>query len=143
MFGVLGFFAFYAFTYYALKRLPGRDRLDDRASVPLLTFLLAVLQRLERFRWRGLMGAVVAVTGVAIMAGRVRAGDLHLPRHPGDGRRRGVRIGGGPDAEAVPREPPVTTNAVGVRVGGMLLIGLSPVIGETLALPPGPSRGPR
>ena len=48
------------------------------ASVPLLTVMFAAAHRLERLRLRGVLGAVVALTGIAIMSSGALAGDVSL-----------------------------------------------------------------
>jgi drug/metabolite transporter (DMT)-like permease len=37
------------------------------ACVPLFTFVLALAQRQEQFRWEGLAGATLAVAGIAVV----------------------------------------------------------------------------
>jgi drug/metabolite transporter (DMT)-like permease len=135
IYGVLGFFAFYAFAYYALNHLPAGIVSVTAASAPLLTLMLAVAQRLEPFRWRGLVGAVLAIAGVAIMAGRGGAADLHLPGILAVVAAAACASEAGLLLKRFPGSHPITTNAVGMLVGAVLLIGVSAVIGEPLAVP--------
>jgi len=135
LYGILSFTAFYALTYYAIQRLPAGIAAILGATVPLLTFLFAVVQRLEPFRWRGLIGAVVAVAGIAILAGGAGDGSIHVPSV------LAMLAGAACGAEAgivlkrFPGTHPVTTNAVAIAIGGVLLLVLSVSTGESFALP--------
>jgi drug/metabolite transporter (DMT)-like permease len=135
LYGVLSFTAFYALTYYAIQRLPAGIAAILGATVPLLTFLFAVVQRLEPFRWRGLIGAVVAVSGIAILAGGSGEGSIHLPSvlallaGTAAGAEAGIVL------KRFPGTHPITTNAVAIATGGVLLLVLSTIAGETVELP--------
>src|SRR6185437_14473533 len=71
-------------------------------SVPLLTLLLAVLQRLEPFRVRGLAGAILSVLALVGAAAATAQAAITVRR---------IR-----DAEPLP------VNAVGMAVGSVLLL---------------------
>ncbi len=135
LYGVLSFTAFYALTYYAIQRLPAGIAAILGATVPLLTFFFAVVQRLEPFRWRGLIGAVIAVAGIAILAGGAGDGSIHLPSvfallaGTACGAEAGIVL------KRFPGTHPVTTNAVAIGIGAVLLVALSVIAGESFALP--------
>lgn len=135
IYGALGFFAFYALAYYALGHLPAGIVSVTAASAPLLTLVLAVAQRLEPFRWRGLAGAVLAIAGVAIMAGRGAGADLHVPAILAVIGAAACASEAGLLLKRFPGSHPVTTNAVGMATGAVLLIAASVVTGERLVLP--------
>src|SRR5262249_53442688 len=64
-----GFFSVgvsFALLYYAFVALPASLGSIIVALGPLFTFFLAILHRTEKFRWQGLLGGVIAVTGIAI-----------------------------------------------------------------------------
>ena len=68
----------FGFLYWGLVRAPASLAGAMLAFGPLLTFLFAVAHRLERFRWRGLIGALIAVAG--ILFGVLNGfGALHVP----------------------------------------------------------------
>lgn len=48
------------------------------ASVPLVTFAAAVLHPLESFRWLTLGGGLLAIAGIAVMAGGAGTGAISL-----------------------------------------------------------------
>jgi drug/metabolite transporter (DMT)-like permease len=67
LYGALAFGLAYAFAYWSLVGLKAGLLSVVTATVPLLTLLLAAVHRIERFRWRGLAGALLALVGIAII----------------------------------------------------------------------------
>lgn len=135
LYGVLGFGLAFAFAYWGLQRVSAGFGAVLLATVPLLTFLFALAHRQERFRWDGLIGGCIAIAGMAVIFR--------------EGMSAGVPIGSllvllGAAAcfaetsivvKAFPKVHPVSLNAVGIGVGGMMLLVLTFVYGEALALP--------
>ncbi len=64
---VLNFGAFYALVYWGLLETPAGLTMIILATVPLLTLILAVLHRLERFSVQSAIGSLVALGGMAIV----------------------------------------------------------------------------
>jgi drug/metabolite transporter (DMT)-like permease/RimJ/RimL family protein N-acetyltransferase len=139
VFGTLNFFAGYALFYWGLQKVPAALAGVIFGAVPLFTFVLAVLQRLERFVLRAALGAIVAVAGIALMAGS-----------PSDGTVRpiylvAVLLSALTAAETTvvikrfPTAHPVAMNAVGMAVGSPLLLALSALSGERWHVPSGSS----
>jgi drug/metabolite transporter (DMT)-like permease len=102
---------------------------------PLVTFILAVAQRQERFHVQGLAGALIALLGIAIVfAEQVQAaipiGALLL-----------VIVGaaaiaeGGIMLKAIPKSDPFATNAVAMLTGSAVLLAGSFALGETHEIP--------
>jgi drug/metabolite transporter (DMT)-like permease len=69
LYGLFGFAAFYALAYFGLVDAPAGVARVLIAGAPLLTLLLAVVQRLEKFRWQGLVGSLIAAAGIAVIFG--------------------------------------------------------------------------
>lgn len=67
LFGVLTFGAMFGLMYWALQDAPAGVASVLFAMLPLITFVLAIAHRLERFRWHGLAGALIAAGGVAVI----------------------------------------------------------------------------
>ena len=135
LYGVFGFGAFYALAYVGLQEAPAGLASVVLSSAPLATFLLAVAQRQERFRWRGLVGAVVAVAGIVIMFGAPGASGVSMATFL-------VLVGAAVAASEAnviikwfPKAHPVTTNAVAMLAGSAMLLALSLVTGESQVLP--------
>lgn len=135
LYGTLGFGAAYAFMYIALTELSVGVASVLMATVPVLTLLLAALQRLERITGRGLVGGALAVAGIAVLSVRSLGGDIPL--------RYLLAAIAAPIAAAqstvvvkrFPRTHPVATNAVGMLVGAALLAVASVAAGEAWTLP--------
>src|SRR5439155_21031913 len=68
-YGWLGLGGAFGFIYWGLVQSPAGLAQVILALVPLLTFLLAVAQGLERFLLQSLAGALMALIGIAIVFG--------------------------------------------------------------------------
>ena len=134
LYGLLGFGGFYALTYVGLQEASAGSGAVLLSLAPLTTFLLAVAQGQEAFRWRALIGAVVALAGIVVMFGA-----------PG-----GVPLGSvlaflgaaaavgeaGVIAKWFPRDAhPVSMNAIAMGVGSVALLVLSAIAGESWDVP--------
>src|SRR5713101_3715030 len=69
LYGIFGFAGAFGFIYWGLVETPAGLAQVILALVPLLTFLFAVAQGLERFRRQSLAGALIALIGIAIVFG--------------------------------------------------------------------------
>lgn len=135
LYGVLGFGGAFGFIYWGLVRTPAGLGQVILALVPLVTFLLAVVQRLERFRRQSLAGALIALAGIAVVFDE--------------------RVGAGAPIESMlailaaavcmaesnvvvkrfPKCHPVANNAIAMSTGAAILLAVSLVAGEPRVLP--------
>lgn len=135
LYGVVGFAASFGFVYPALREVPAGTAIVFLAMVPLLTFGLAILHGQEQFHVQGLLGALIALGGVAIVVADqltaavpivsmlfMFAGTLFIAES-------GIIL------KWVPRSDPFATNAVAMLAGAAVLLALSGLTGETWALP--------
>jgi O-acetylserine/cysteine efflux transporter len=77
LYGIFNFGITYVFLYTGLRDAPAGTTAVVTAITPLLTVILAVAQRVERFRPAGLAGAAIAGVGIAVIfANQV---SLHVP----------------------------------------------------------------
>jgi drug/metabolite transporter (DMT)-like permease len=135
LFGVLGFAGFFAFGYWALVYLPAGIAGTLAASVPLLTMLFAAAHGLEALTLRGLAGSGIAMAGIAVMLGAPSAAGVAL------GPVLSVLAAAACDAEAnvvvkkLPLGHPVTTNAVAMLAGSLILLAMSAIVRESWFLP--------
>lgn len=138
VYGLLAFAISYALMYWSLVRVTAGVATVVLAIVPLATLLLATAQGHERLAARSVLGAILAIAGIAWMTF-------------------------GPDATAVPLGPlvamlvaalvigqsiilgkrlsgnhPAMTNAVGMSAGAVMLLAISLVAGEPWVLPRAP-----
>ena len=139
LYGIVGFAGAFAFFFLALVDTPPGTAQLLISIVPLATFGLAIAHRLERFRWRGLIGALIAVAGVAVVFGDRASADVPI------WSLLTVLAGAVCVAESAvivkltPRSHPLVTNAIGMLVGGVLLLALSMLLAEAWVAP---SRAP-
>jgi len=138
LYGTLNFALAYALMYTALVDVPAGLAMVVFALIPLLTLLLAVLQRLETLRSRSLVGALIATAGVALSAGlgttvAVPAIALVLLLLSAL-----VAAEAGVMVKLVPPGDPVTANLIGMSIGTLALGALAVGTGEAIALPGDP-----
>jgi len=135
LYGALGFGAFYALMYWALVSVPAGLAAVLVALVPLLTFLLAIAHGLERFRLRGLVGALIAVAGIAVVFAEQLGGAVDVAALLACIAAAGCAAESAVVAKLFPRVDPAATNAVGILAGLAILAPLSLAAGETWTLP--------
>lgn len=138
LFGILNFAGAYAFLYWGLQHIRAGLGSVIMSTVPLLTLLLVNAHRIERFSWRGVAGALLATAGIAVMSSQELSGGapvvslLTLIAGALCIAESGVVI------KLHPKSDPVTTNAVAMTIGAVLLLALSAVSGEPWRLPSRP-----
>jgi drug/metabolite transporter (DMT)-like permease len=135
LFGALQFGAGFGLVYWGLVRAPAGLAQVLLACVPLLTFGLALLHRQERFRPESLIGAFVAVGGIAVVFSNALHAGVPL------GSMAAILGGAACWAEALvvvkafPAIHPAVMNAIAMGVGGVVLVALGAVFGESFTLP--------
>jgi drug/metabolite transporter (DMT)-like permease len=135
VYGVLGFAAFYALMYWSLTQVTAGVAVVVMAVVPLVTLLLSAVEGIERLRARSVFGALLALAGIAWMTFGPQhvvvplaalAAMLGAAITVSQSIIIGKRISG---------NHPAVTNAVGMTVGALLLLGLSLLAGEAWSFP--------
>jgi drug/metabolite transporter (DMT)-like permease len=135
LYGLLGFGGGYAFIYWGLVAVPAGLGQVVLALVPLLTFFLALAHRQETFRWRGLLGGVLAVLGISIAySAQVRA-DVPLLSLLAVAASAACTAEAAVIIKKFPRSDALVTNAIAMGVGALLLLCLSFGVGERWFLP--------
>jgi drug/metabolite transporter (DMT)-like permease len=135
LYGTLAFAASFAFIYPALREVPAGAAMVLISLVPLFTFGFAILHGQERFQVQGLVGALVALGGVALIVADQLDADVPF------GSLLLILVGVAFIAESgvvlkwVPRSDPFATNAVAMLVGAVILVVISIISGETWTLP--------
>lgn len=139
LYGAVGFGASYGLMYPGFRETPAGTGMVLIALTPLMTFGLAIAQRQERFHIQGLLGALIALAGVAIvfaaqLDANVPLASLVL-----------ILLGTVCIAETavivklIPRSDPFGTNAVGMLTGAAILLSVSFLAGEDRMLPHEPA----
>lgn len=134
-YGALNFAVSYALVYWALVRVTAGVAVVVLAVVPLVTLLLAVAQGLERLHLRGVVGALLALAGIAWMTLRPQQVVLPLSALAAIvaaalAIAESIILG-----KRVAANHPAVTNAVGMMIGAALLLALSAAAGERWVLP--------
>jgi drug/metabolite transporter (DMT)-like permease len=135
VYGVLAFGAAYGFAYSALTELPAGAGAVVFASYPLFTVFLAPLHRIERFHLRGLLGALLALTGIVVLANP--GSTAGLPLLPVLAMV-GSAISAAEAAVLVKKFPvvaPMAANTVAMATGAGVLFALSLLAREEWVLP--------
>jgi drug/metabolite transporter (DMT)-like permease len=135
LFGLFSFAISYAFLYWGLTRVRSGMASVLFATIPLVTQLMASMIGQERLTWRGMLGAGIVIAGVAVVFGEQLQFDVPLIH-------MGAILGGvissalsGIIVKQYPKSHPLSTNAVGMGVGAILLLVLSLFTGESKSLP--------
>jgi drug/metabolite transporter (DMT)-like permease len=138
LYGMLGFFAAFTCLFWGFQETPPGTGQIIIALVPLITLVLAIAHGLERFSPRALIGALIALGGLAFLVNdRIEADVPPLSL-------LAVVAGGvflaesGVILKLTPRAHPVASNAVGMLAGSAGLLMLSAVVGDSWRAPTEP-----
>jgi drug/metabolite transporter (DMT)-like permease len=138
-YGTLGFGFTFGLFFTGLRDTPISTAAVFLALTPLMTFGLAIVHAQERFRLQGLVGALVAVVGVALIFADQLAANIPLSS------LLLLLLGAlclaetGVIVKLIPRSDPVGTNAVGMLTGCAVLVLLSLFTAEPRWLPTEPT----
>ena len=135
IYGVLGFFCAFTFLFWGLQETPPGTSQIIIALVPLLTLVLAVAHGLERFSLRALLGLAIAFGGLVFLIGDRIEADVPILSMLAIVAGAAFLAESGVVVKLTPGTHPVASNAVGMLGGGLLLLALSAVLGETWQLP--------
>ncbi|TMD38833.1 MAG: DMT family transporter [Chloroflexi bacterium] len=136
LYGLLGFAGAFGLIYWSLVTTPAGIGQMILALVPLLTFLFAISQGLERFRLQGIAGALLALGGIATIFGNQLSGGASAIRLLALVGAAACMAASNVVVKAFPKCHPVANNAVGMALGSLVLFALSFVSGEPHILPP-------
>jgi drug/metabolite transporter (DMT)-like permease len=122
VYGALGFGAAYGLLYFALLEVSIGMAAVIMATVPLFTLVFATLHGQESLTARGVVGGLLAIAGIGVLSlDSLGGGTLSWPHVV-------AAVGGAAAAaestvvvKGFPRSHPVTTNAVGMAAGALLL----------------------
>ena len=87
LFGIFNFGLTYVFLYIGLHDAPAGTAAVITALVPLFTLLLVVAQRIERFRTAGLVGSLIAASGIAVIFSNQVSLNVPVTAHSSSPRR--------------------------------------------------------
>jgi drug/metabolite transporter (DMT)-like permease len=135
VYGALNFGGAFGFAYYGLVEVHAGLGQTLLALVPLLTLLLAVAQRQERLRLAALVGAMLAIVGIAVISRTPLRESVPLVSLLAVLGSALCFAQAAVVARWFPSSHPVTTNALGSAVGAAVLFLAALVAGDSLDLP--------
>lgn len=135
VFGALNYGAAVGLAYYAFVRVHAGAGQLVYALVPLVTLLLAVLQRQERLHRRAVAGALLALVGVALLTEAPSRETLPLLSLLALLVSVVCVSQAAVSVRHFPPVHPVTMNAVGTATAAAVLLPASLLAGDSLALP--------
>ena len=138
LYGLTAFAGSYAGLYWGLVEAPAAPAQVVIATVPLITLLFAVGIGQERLTARGVVGAVVAFVGIAVVLGDQIGSDVPITSLAALFAGTCSIALSGVLVKRVPPGHPVAANAFGMAIGAAVLAALALVAGEPLTLPGSP-----
>jgi drug/metabolite transporter (DMT)-like permease len=135
LYGVLGFFAAFTCLFWGLQETPPGTGQIIIALVPLLTLGLAIVHGLERFSPRALVGALIAIGGLAFLVNDRIEADVPLLSLLAMVVGAAFLAESGVVLKLTPRAHPVASNAVGMLAGSVGLLALSAIVGDSWLAP--------
>ena len=139
IFGALQFGISPLLFYWSLLEVsPGMFQIILALS-PMITFILAIIHQQEKFHWRTLAGCLVSLAGVAIVFHDGMKAEVSLLS------LGAVVLGAVSISEAIvlyksfPKSHPITTNAIGMGIGSIMLFTASMLMGEGMNMPSQPT----
>ncbi len=135
LFGILTVGISFSLVAWGLVETPASLYQVLMALVPLLTIFFAFLHGLEKIRWQGILGALLAVAGIAVVVGGSDTSSVSIPHILAIILAAASMAEGGVIAKKFPRSHPVATNAIAVSIGGLILFVVSLITGEQFVIP--------
>jgi drug/metabolite transporter (DMT)-like permease len=135
LFGTLSVGMAFSFIAYGLVEIPASTYQVLMAMVPLLTMFFAFFHGIERIRWQGLLGSLLAVGGIAVVVGGAGSGGLSLPHVLSIVAGAACLSEAGVVAKKFPRSHPIATNAIAMTIGAVILGAVSLIAKEPWVIP--------
>lgn len=134
LYGLLAFGSTYGLLYFAIDGLGAGTLSIVMAAVPLATLVLAVMNGQERFTSRRVIGALLVIVGFAVLS--VEKLGTAQPIYLIAGILAVLSVSGSTVLiKGYPQAHPVTSNAIGLTAGTILLATASLVFGEPWTIP--------
>jgi drug/metabolite transporter (DMT)-like permease len=135
LYGLFNYGLTYVFLYTGLHDAPAGTTAIITAVVPLFTLLLAVVQRVERFRVAGLVGSLIAAVGIAIIFSSQASLNVPVTALLSLVVAAAVIAETSVLVKRFPPGDPLVANTFAMPIGAGVLLAVSLVVGETRAIP--------
>ena len=133
--GATAFGAGFAFVYWGLLTVHSPTAAILFATVPVMTFLIAAATGLEKFKPRVLLGALVALLGVALVFNEQLAANFSIFALAALFAGAVMAAVSTVVVKRFPRGHPVAMNAVGMAVGALILFAAALLVREQFRMP--------
>lgn len=134
LFGTLSVGLSFSLIAWGLVATPASTYQVLMALVPLLTIFFAFFHGIERLRWQGLVGSLLAVAGISVVVGGA-SGALSLPHVLAIIAGAACMAEAGVIAKKFPPSPPIATNAIAMTIGALILGIVSLITREQWLIP--------
>ena len=135
VFGVFAFAGFLGFVYLGLVRAPASIGQTFLAMNPLVTMFLAAGLGMERIRPRAIAGALVSLGGIGLALGAASQLDVPIGSLVALLAATTSFAAGSIVARRMRGADPITQNLLATLTGGVILLTVSAVLGESWRLP--------
>ncbi len=135
LFGTLSVGLAFTFIAWGLVATPASTYQVLMALVPLLTIFFAFLHGIERIRWQGLLGSLLAIGGITVVVGGASGEGLSLPHVLAIIAGGACLAEAGVIAKKFPRSHPIATNAIAMTIGALILGTISLITNERWLIP--------
>lgn len=135
LYGLLAFTIAYALAYTALTTLPAGIGSVVFASTPLFTVFLAPLHGIEQFRLRGLLGSLITLIGIVILANPGAPDQIPVLPLLAMLGSAAAAAEAGVVLKKYPAGDAISTNAIAMGIGGVMLLVVSLIAGEKWLVP--------
>lgn len=135
IFGVLNFGLAFAFAFWSLQFVPPGLAMVILALSPLLTLLFAILHGQEKFQWRVLTGGLLSMGGIALIFAQQFSLEVSLLPLIAIVLNAVCFAEASVLIKSFPKTHPVTTNAIGMAAGTVILFAASLLWQEPRPLP--------
>lgn len=137
IFGVLSVGFAYVFKAWGLVKTPASFYQILTALIPLITLFLSSIHGIEIISQRGIIGALLALAGIAVIVGGAEPSDFSLPHTAAIITGAALMAEGGVLVKKFPSNSPFMTNAIGMSAGAVILAATSLISGEKWSVPTG------
>ena len=135
LFGTLSVGLAFSLIAWGLVEIPASTYQVLMAMVPLLTIFLAYIHGIERIRWQGILGSLLAIGGIAVVVGGASGGGLSVIHVLAIITAAICIAEAGVIAKKFPRSHPIATNAIAMTIGALILGTISLITDEPWVLP--------
>jgi drug/metabolite transporter (DMT)-like permease len=135
VYGVVTFGINFALLYWALLEVSSTLAAVVYAGIPILTLLLAISTGLERFRWAGLAGGVIAFAGIALIFREQLNTGAPVAFLSATLGGAFCLACGAVLVKKAPKTHPIATTAIGMIIGVLFLLAVAAASKEAFVLP--------